>query len=65
MKKKDYNQPGDKASGLVNYVADLRWWVYDADDGLGGWGFFWGCYVILSKIKKHKNKTHLSDLRVK
>lgn len=42
------NQPGNKARRLVNYVSDLRRWIYDTNDGFGGWGFLHRCIVLLT-----------------
>lgn len=44
------NQPGHKAGCLVNYVSDLRRWINDTNDGLGGWGFLCWSITLLTKF---------------
>lgn len=44
------DQPGNKAGCLVNYVSDLRGWIYDTNDGFGGRGLFCWCIILLKNV---------------
>ena len=44
------DQPGNKAGCLVNYVSDLRGWIYDTNNGFGGRGLFCWCIILLKNV---------------